>query len=162
VSELQIEEDDSFQRREWRMERIGWVCLALFVIAAVAGVFGDGPLSSTRASDASGTLTVSYDRFVRASAVTELVIRSPQVIATDEIALWIEHSYLRDVEVASILPEPVRVEQRGGQIFFVFSAARATAPGEYVFRLKPLRAGRLVGTIGITESGVEVRQFAYF
>ena len=57
-----------FQRREWRAQQIGWIALGLFLAAALAGLFGGGPLSSARASDPGGGLTVDYQRFVRAGA----------------------------------------------------------------------------------------------
>ena len=50
-------------RRNWRVKRVGWVVLAILVLAGAAGLFGDGPLSSTIRS-ANG-LTLEFDRFVR-------------------------------------------------------------------------------------------------
>jgi hypothetical protein len=45
-SQFQIDEDLNFQRREWKIQRAGWVTMALVIIAALLGVFGAGPLSS--------------------------------------------------------------------------------------------------------------------
>jgi hypothetical protein len=163
VSNLQIEEDESFQRREWLMERVGWAGLVVFVLAAAAGAFGGGPLSSTQTSDGGGLLTVHYERFVRFSAVTEFVVRTARTANATETTVFVEQSYLQHFEVASVLPTPVRVEQHGSHVAFVFSSVAGDADHELVFRLKPIRAGRLVGTFGVSKSnGVPVRQFAYF
>jgi len=164
MSELQIDQDVEFQLREWRMERMGWVALAGFVVAAAVGVFGDGPLSRASASDDSGQLVIRYERFVRASASSELHL---QVVASaansGEITIWADPAYLGDVEVSSIVPEPKRVEQHGRHIVYVFAVAATAEPSEIAFRYKPARAGRLYGSFGVSEGApVALRQFAFF
>ena len=49
VGDLEISPDLNFQRRSWAMQRFAWVVLALFILAALLGLFGPGPLSQTRA-----------------------------------------------------------------------------------------------------------------
>jgi hypothetical protein len=164
MSELQIDQDVEFQRREWRMERMGWVALAGFVIAAAAGVFGDGPLSRASASDDSGQLVIRYERFLRASASSELHL---QVVASTanngELTIWADPSYLRHIEVLSVVPEPKRVEQLGPHIAYVFAITAAAESAEIAFRYKPTRAGRLHGSFGVSkEAPVALRQFAFF
>ena len=34
-----------YHRREWAVQRIGWCVMTLVLAAAVAGVFGSGPVS---------------------------------------------------------------------------------------------------------------------
>lgn len=164
MRDLQIDEDWEFQRREWRMERAGWVGLALFVIAAGAGAFGDGPLSHATASDESGQLVVQYERFVRASAPSELRIQiRSATTGSGEVAFWTDLSYLRDLELSAILPEPKRVEQQGPRILYVFSVMDAAELHEVAFRYEPTRAGRLYGRFGVSDgSAAAVRQFAFF
>ncbi len=161
---LEIEQDAEFQRREWRMERAGWVVLAIVVIAAAAGLFGGGPVSHARASDQSGHLVIEYERFLRASAPSELHLQVFPAAATGaEVTVWADQSYLRDVEVSSIVPAPKRVEQRGRRILYVFSSNDAAEPSEITFRYEPTRAGRLNGRFGVSEGApAEVRQFAFF
>lgn len=164
MGDLQIEQDLEFQRREWRMERAGWVALSSLVIAAAVGVFGDGPLSHASASDASGQLVVRYERFVRASVSSELHVQVASSAANSgEIAMWADPAYLRDVEVSSIVPEPTRVEQVGRRIRYVFAVAPGPEPSEITLRYKPAHAGRLHGSFGVSEGAlVAVRQFAFF
>lgn len=164
MGDLQIDEDVEFQRREWRMERMGWVALAGFVIAAVAGVFGDGPLSRASASDNGGQLVVHYERFLRASASSELHLRVVTSKSTNgELAILADPSYLRHVEVLSIVPEPKRVEQLGRHIVYVFAVTAPAEHADIAFRYKPTRAGRLHGSFGVSDGGpVALRQFAFF
>ena len=70
VQGLQIEEDRAHQRREWRIERVGWVLMAGLLLAGLLGLLGDGPLSRATAGSA-GALSVEYDRLQRAAAPYE-------------------------------------------------------------------------------------------
>lgn len=45
VGDLEIEEDLDHQRRCWKLERASWAVMALVLLAAMAGLFGSGPLS---------------------------------------------------------------------------------------------------------------------
>ena len=164
MSELQIDQDVEFQRREWRMERIGWAALATFVVAAAGGAFGDGPMSHASASDDSGQLLIHYDRFVRASAPAELRLQIvPAAAKNGELTVWADWSYLRHVEVSSIVPEPTRVEQHSQRVVYVFAVPQAVESAEIAFRYRPTRAGRLYGRFGVSnEAAATVRQFAFF
>ena len=57
-----------FQKREWVWQRAGWVALALFLLAGLAGVFGAGPLANVTVRNAAGEF--EYQRFVRRHADT--------------------------------------------------------------------------------------------
>lgn len=58
----------SFQRRMWRAQRVAWGVKAAFVAAALAGIFGDGPLTHVERSSASGRTRVAWHRVVRAQS----------------------------------------------------------------------------------------------
>ena len=63
VGDLEISQDLTFQRRSWIVQRVGWVMLALLILAALGGLFGPGPLSRARAGPHDGPLWVEYQRF---------------------------------------------------------------------------------------------------
>ena len=53
--DLQLEQDLVLQQRTWRVQRIGWVVLALIVLCGTLGLFGGiGPLNSTSTQAADG------------------------------------------------------------------------------------------------------------
>jgi hypothetical protein len=165
VADLEIEDDDVYQRREWRAERIGWLGLCIFVGAAALGMFGNGPLSHATAADGGRQLTVRYERFIRESALSEIRLEFARSDpATSEVAVWIDRAYLRDLDVSSMLPEPTRVEHHGDRVVFVFSlGGPPRMPADIVLRYRPTRAGRLIGRIGRSATdAATVRQFAYF
>ena len=147
-----------FQRREWRAQQIGWIALGLFLAAALAGLFGGGPLSSARASDPGGGLTVDYQRFVRAGAAHRLLFE----IATSgagPVELRLSRAYVDAVRVEHVLPPPASTTSSGEWTTFVF------APGTRVVALdgEARGPGRLT-LLAATGAGASVAlwQLAYF
>lgn len=54
-----------YQHREWAVQH-GWVVIAVLILAALAGLAGDGPLSHASIRSADGTLIAGYERIARA------------------------------------------------------------------------------------------------
>lgn len=146
-----------FQRREWRAQQIGWLALALFITAALAGLFGSGPLSAGRASDPRG-LAVEYQRFVRAGASQRLVFRLPPP-GSEPVELRLSRGYFDDVRIEQVLPEPASMTTGAEWVTFEF------APGTRAVAVdgEPLGPGRLALTAA-TASGASLAlwQLAYF
>ncbi|HKR79410.1 MAG TPA: hypothetical protein VJR69_06875 [Nitrospira sp.] len=79
---IQIDEDLRFQARIWRIERIGWWGIAAILAAAIAGLFGRGPISRTTAPLADpahpgGGMLLDYERFGRAHSDSQFVLSGP-------------------------------------------------------------------------------------
>jgi hypothetical protein len=104
--EIQITQDMAFQRLEWRIQRVGWFLMAAVVCAALLGLFGDGPLSS--AVQTSGSLRIEYDRFLHNQAPSEYRIHFSTSQA--EFQLGFNHSFLQNVKLERITPDPIRAE----------------------------------------------------
>lgn len=154
---LQLDQDPRFQRRSWYVERMGWTIMALAVIAALAGLFGTGPLSGARSASERGDLAVEYQRFARAKAPVMLRLEfSEQVARRGQVRLWIARGYLEAMKVEHILPEPEKVEVAGERLVYVFAVSAAGDPGSVSFRLKPDGFGMVRGSAGV-EGGGEVR-----
>ena len=68
-----------FQRRMWRAQRVAWGVKAAFVAAALAGAFGDGPLSHVERRSPSGRTTVAWHRVVRAQAPFDIEVHGAPV-----------------------------------------------------------------------------------
>jgi hypothetical protein len=146
-------------RRGWVFERVGWIAMAATTVAAVAGVFGDGPLSG-RESAVGGALTVRYPRFSRAHAPLELAIE--WLPRQQDAEIWIARSYLDDFAVEEILPPPAAVTVGASRVYYTFRAREPAAPIGARFRLKPKHGGWIDGRIGSPEElEVEVRQFVF-
>ena len=100
-----VREDMRFQRRSWAFERAGWLLLALVALAGLSGVFGNGPASWAHAG--AGPLTVSYERFQRATRTSAFVFDVAHQ-GNGDVTLHLGAPFQRDFEVTSIQPPPLR------------------------------------------------------
>lgn len=145
-------------RRGWVFERVGWAAMAAVVVAAAAGLFGNGWLSSVRAT--AETLSVEYPRFSRARAPLELKVEwsAPQ----PETVLWIARSYVDRFDVDRIQPTPVATTAGAERIYYAFRAHEAGTRVAATFTLRPRSAGALEGRLGVERGPeIEARQWVF-
>ena len=108
---LEIDEDISFQKKEWFFQRIGMALLWLFVVAALLGFTGmGGPLSRGEAGEPGGPVHVEYERFVRRGGLSTLKLHLRS--APGDLRFWVSTPYFEHVRIDSIAPtsELVSVE----------------------------------------------------
>lgn len=161
VGDLEIAQDLRFQRRDWIAQRVGWVVMALILLAALAGLIGrGGPLARTQARSPDGGLRVEYDRFAHYEAPTRLRLSVAGAAARGEqVRLWIERAYLTRARVQQVMPEPDAVRLAGDRVIYLFDAG---AGGDVSFELRPNSFGVLAGRAGLEGGGeVAFRQFVY-
>lgn len=168
-ADLDLEEDLTLQRREWRWQRVGWVVLFGIVGAALLGVFGDGPLSYAQAvSGVNGpagapVLSVDYQRFTRAGKSTRIAIRlaghSPQ---DGDLELEVERTFYDHAQIERITPEPDRVVIGSKSIHLVFASQKLRPGSGVVLDFQPTVAGLHALRFGLGDSVVEMMQFTYF
>jgi len=146
-----------FHQREWRIQRVGWLLLALFLALALGGLFGNGPLSRAHADGAAGR--VEYQRFVRYGLSTDLVI-TPTGSAQGVNRSEIEADYLESFRVEHITPEPASVRLSGRHIVYEFASA---APGASIsFHIRPQRLLRHTSGVSIDGAApVGISQLTY-
>lgn len=146
IGDLEIEQDLERQRRSWLAQRIGWVALVAFLIAAGLGVFGgDGPL---REAKAGATSAVSYDRFTRFGSPTELeILPSPADVRNAKVDVALDAAYWLDFRVDAVTPEPDAVRAAAGQIVYTFLSS--AEPEQVSFRITPLESGVQRGRVRI-------------
>jgi hypothetical protein len=158
---LEVEEDLGFQRRDWRVQRVGWGLLGLLLLAGLIGLLGSGPLSKVTESDGRG-LSVDYDRFVRHGAQTSLTLRiEPSSITTDEVPIRIGREYLAAQTVQAIVPAPLHARAQGDDLEFTFNA-QPGSPLEVKWTLEPDEMGRHTGAVTVGEGPpVYIAQFTY-
>jgi hypothetical protein len=145
------ESDHRFHRTEWRVQRIGWVLVALFLVLAFAGLFGNGPLSRAHADNGAGRL--EYQRFTRFGLSTDLVV-TPAARAHDVTRIEISSDYLEAFRVEHVTPEPAAVRLAGPNIIYEFASG---TPGASIsFHITPQRLWRRSATITI-DGGAPLR-----
>ena len=153
---LEIEEDLEFTRRVWRAQRIGWVLLAAWVVAALLGVLGPGPLASSSASSPDGALRLEYGRFEHFQRPFELEFAiGSDATRAELVRIWIDVAYLERFDLERITPEPVATLAGADRQAFEFRALEPGRPMRVTFELEPRSAGRVEGRAGI-DGGAEL------
>jgi hypothetical protein len=136
-----VREDMRFQRRAWRLERVIWGCLGLILLAALTGLFGEGPLSEVNAASPDGALTVSYDRFQRESRIARFVVRLARSDAV-EPGFRLSPGFHENYQVSSLEPKPVRSSAGPDGLDYAFAPPR-TGDLTVVIWAHPRRFGPL-------------------
>jgi hypothetical protein len=147
----------SFQRREWMFQRLGWALLALITLAALAGLFGDGPLAN--ASAGNGRLALDYERFTRSKAETEwrITLKGGE---PGRVAVAIDGALASEFKILAIHPEPVQTKVAGLTHVYLFDVADRDSIVEFV--VEPQRMGSHESSIRMNGSPpLRIRQFAY-
>jgi hypothetical protein len=157
---LEIDEDLRFQLLAWRAQRVGWCLVVAVLVAAVLGVFGGGPLSSSRSR--SGILELEYQRFERrqAPSVLHTHLRSPPA-SEGKVSMWLDRGYVDRVRVDSVTPTPFETALEADRLVYWFRG-RPGGDLRVTWRVSPERVGLVRGRLG-TAGGpaVEFWQFVY-
>ena len=169
VGSLEVEQDLGLQRHMWRVQRAGWVVMALLVLAAAAGLTGSGPLSQASAGMRGGPLWLGYDRFLHAEGLATLQVHLGESNGNGtksgegQRRIWISRAYLEKVPIERSVPEPERVEVGADRVTYVFAEAPAGAPAARVTFYGPVTSlGRVAGQIGLPEGpSLRFQHFVY-
>jgi hypothetical protein len=161
VGDLQVAQDPVFQRREWRVQRVGRVVMALVVAGGLLGLFGTGPLSRATAT-AGAALQLEYGRFERVRAPTALRIHvHPRAVSAGRAEVWLDRAYVSESLVLDVSPAPAAVAVTPDRIVYAFDVADPTRPVEVVIQLKLQRPGLLAGRVGGAGGSASFRQLVY-
>jgi len=151
VGDLDLDQDLTFEKRQWKVQRVGWAAMVLIVVAALLGVFGSGPLSAASVGD-NATLVAHYQRFVRHQGQGELVVKvAPNEAAEGRVEFWLTTEFLGEIDLQGISPEPDEVRSAGDRQIFVFLVDDPTCPLEVSISYFPNGLGRVSGGIGLVD-----------
>ena len=161
--DLEVGQDLNYQRKMWRIQRVGWVVMTIILLAGVLGLFGVGPISEAQAVADNGSLKIDYHRFARYETSTKVTIYlDPVVTQQEEVRLWVKQDFLRPVQIQRISPDPQSEEvAKGGQVF-VFKIDEPGQPAEISIYLWPQLVGLNDGGVGLDGADpVRFRQLIY-
>lgn len=155
-----IELPDGESNLLWKLQRAGWICMFLFILAAVLGFTGTGPLGQVRARGAG--IEVDYSKFKRrcAPSVTEVRV-SP--VAPGPVRVWISREYLGHFAVEHITPQPQSTASSEQIVSYTFANVPEQALVAY-FHLRGLEStvGWVSGSIGVEGAGeVKLSEFVW-
>jgi hypothetical protein len=160
-SQLDVDQDLEFQRRDWSFERIGWIAMLLVVAAALLGVLGKGPISNAERLSTDHSLRVVYGRFERHGARTELTVFVRRDSSSGSaVTLWISDAFLRGIHLEGIDPAPVRQVSIGDRTLFDIAVAGDSARLTFAFVPREMGGRRLeLGIMG--REPMTLSQFVY-
>lgn len=145
---LQLDENFEAQRRGWIADRIGWAAMAAVIVAALAGLFGNGFVGLDEAKDTTGLLEVEYNRFGRNGADVTLTVQVSETASTQgEIAVWLPNEYLDAVRIDDIRPAPDKSQAHDNGLLFTFLTAGGDL--EALFDLTGDQVGQVDGIVGL-------------
>ena len=151
---IEIDEDLSFQRKEWVAQRVGIGVLALFLIAAVLGFTGSGgPFSRAETSDASGALRVEYERIVRRGAQSTITLHS-RGGKPGPRSFWVSTDYFKSIDLELVVPDPEAVTAEGDRYVYTIRSTRSDAT--VTVHVRPTRVGWIEVDVGVVD-GPSVR-----
>ena len=159
--DLEIDQDIDFQRREWRAQRIGRGVLFVIVLAALAGVFGGGPLATASVRTPDGRLRVEYDRIARHGAPTPLRVHvAPPASGDSVIGVWIDQAYMHGVILRGISPEPTEGQAGDQRLVYRFRLSDPSRAADIIFQVDGHELWSRHGAMGLVNGdSVRLRQF---
>lgn len=142
-------------------EKTAFTCLILFVAAAIAGAFGDGPVSDAVTTSEDGALRIEYQRLTRREARQVFEITVPTRRGANQVELTLDRQYLRRVQITEIFPDPIDSStQESGRLRFATDGS-----GQPIIVRMHLRAqefGSMAGSAAVATHGeARFKQFVY-
>lgn len=163
TDDIELGCDLIFERRWWRIQRIGWVVLTLLLLGGVIGFFGHGPLSEATANPSGSEMQVQYDRLARRETPALLQLRlDKSAIASGEVRIRFNHALLDCMQLKQIIPEPVTTQPLADGARFIFRTDPTRESALIVFVANPTKPGLVESEVAIEGAEpVRFRQFVY-
>ena len=138
------------QRLIWRMQRVGWLLLGLFLLAGLLGLLGgSGPLMQAQVASDDARIAVLYPRFDRYVAPSQMEVRiAGDAVDSDTLTLAVDHRWVEVFEMYGISPQPEAARRVGADMVYRF----AVTPGQALeigFFGRPHHLGPLAGSVRV-------------
>ena len=144
--DLQLNEDQSFERVDRIACMAAWTVIALFLAAAAAGFTGHGLFA--RAVAERGEVRADYARVMRQDSPAEVWLRFPGK------SMAINRTYLSHIAEERITPQPSAVYPSEDHLRIEFQEA----PASVRIAFQPHGPGFITARISAGESALEFRQ----
>jgi hypothetical protein len=160
---LDIQQDESFQKSEWQIQRVGWATWAAFVIAALAGLLGTGPLSHADSSASDGSLSIQYDRFLHYHQPTAIEVLVNSRGADDApLRLKLSRSFLDRIQMLRIEPEPEEQSLAADGVVYAFTQEGVSKLSKVMFHFEYEKFGHTKASVERVGGGsASFQQFVY-
>jgi hypothetical protein len=149
-NELEVGYDEAFETRWRHLELASHVGMAVIVAAALAGLFGQGPLSHRTHQTEDGRLAVDFEPITRYGTSTQITLHlfsdRPSVRAQRSAPPGTAHVILNSALIEpmglqQVIPSPVGSEAVVGGIELVFNVPHDETRAAVRFVVKPNHVG---------------------
>ena len=160
---LDLPQDEPFQKREWKIQRVGWALWGLVLVAALAGLLGTGPLSHAEVSAPDGSVIVKYDRFLHYHQPSVLEVLVPSRGQDDSpLRLKVSRTFLDRVQIVRIEPEPDEQQVADDGIVYTFAKEGTPELSKLLFHFEFEQFGSSNGLVELMNGGsADLQQFVY-
>jgi hypothetical protein len=157
---IAVGENLEFQRKWWKFERAIWFFFLLVLIADLLGAFGRGWLSKAHQTDSARTLTLDYERVVRAGTPSIMTFHfGPNAIHDGHIQLYVSDSVVKPLGAQRVSPQPAVSAVGNDGITYTFDATQLPAsaqialepsfPGRHHFRVQVIGGEPIDATVAV-------------
>jgi hypothetical protein len=161
IGDLEIAQDMPHQRLAWKIERVGWLLMALLLLAALVGLLGPGLLSDATAGQRGSALSVEYSRFERYQSPNQLRVQIGAVATQGGKAnLWFNREFIENIELRHIDPEPENVEAAADRFTYSFNLHPGQSSG-VTLHFEPNKFGHMPIRVG-TSAGAEISFWQFY
>lgn len=150
---IELDEDYKMHVLGWKVQRIGWILLYLFLVLAGIGLFGNGLLSK-RSIDVN-PFKLEYEHYGRYESTMKIFVHFPaQKLTTISIPI----QYLHEMKIEHIVPEPESKKLVSGNYILTFPEVNN---GELIITLLPQTTGTVNSTILINDRSFAISHCIY-
>ena len=139
--EFEVGFDSHFERRWRRAELIGHAVMALFLVAALAGLFGRGPLSHHTEGSAASGMSVDFEPFARSQTGTQVTLHLANTTQSPMLDVFIGGNSVEPMGLQRVVPEPVDRRAVDGGIVLSIAVPPGTRDGQVRLMLQPVSLG---------------------
>ncbi|WP_439212704.1 hypothetical protein [Duffyella gerundensis] len=149
-----LQEDMRWQRREWRLQKVGVVMLFLIVIAGACGLFSRGFLSEQQVRSGDRQLQVEYERFGRQLSTMNMAIRLQQ-LEGERFTLRIDRGAIDNFQLQTVQPQPLIARSQGHDLLLTWALPAQQHNASVWLTWQPLGFGHFHSTVSL-EHGATV------
>jgi hypothetical protein len=159
--ELELGFDQSFENTWRKLELTTHALLLLFVIAALGGAFGRGPLDHRSQANSDGTLSIDYEPVVRYGTTTQITVhvagseQGNSEIARPAARLFISNTLIEPLGLQQVIPQPNETTASSAGAIYRFEVPPNKAGALVRMVIKPSSVGPVQAKIG-NEDGESV------
>jgi hypothetical protein len=142
------------KRGQWWFQRAVWVLLALLMVFALLGFFGNGCFSrrTVSSSDGGAAVEVSYPRWTRMKAPQQISVEVRSPAATGALTITVSQAFLDVVRVNAFEPQPESVAMSAEGPTYTWPVDDWSQPVTVAVQYEPLQWRTVEGEI-LVEAG---------